>query len=199
MPFCHQCGITLEPGDRFCPGCGTAVRGTAGTPAEPVSAGPAASRPAPNLEFQGVGIRFVAQLIDGVLLLVFYFVAGYYVAGRVGGLTPDGFELKGAPALLVMGLSLLAWLAYLTLLEAFWRGQSLGKKLTGIRVARANGDPIGFTEALVRNVLRVVDGLIFYLVGAILVWRSPRKQRLGDRVAGTVVIKKNGGAAARAA
>jgi uncharacterized RDD family membrane protein YckC len=138
-----------------------------------------------------VGIRFVAQLIDGVLLLVFYFVAGYYVASQVGGLTPDGFELKGAPAFLVMGLSLFAWLAYLTLLEAFWHGQSLGKKLTGIRVAKVDGAPIGFTEALVRNVLRVVDGLIFYLVGAILVWRSPRKQRLGDRVAGTVVVKKN--------
>jgi uncharacterized RDD family membrane protein YckC len=86
-------------------------------------------------------------------------------------------------------LTSLFGLAYFAFLETRWNGQTLGKKLTGIRVTTENGDPLEFSTAIIRNLLRVVDGLLFYLVGAILVWRSPRKQRLGDRVAHTVVIK----------
>lgn len=45
--------------------------------------------------------------------------------------------------------------------------------------------------AIIRTLLRIIDGIAVYLVGAIFVWTSPRKQRLGDRVAKTLVIKKD--------
>jgi uncharacterized RDD family membrane protein YckC len=46
-----------------------------------------------------------------------------------------------------------------------------------------------FNQALMRNILRLVDGLVFYIVGIILIINSDRNQRLGDRVAGTVVLR----------
>jgi uncharacterized RDD family membrane protein YckC len=140
--------------------------------------------------YKGVGVRLVAQLIDWIPILIFYFIVGRTVAGFVGGVTEEGFALKGTPALLVIFLTILFGLAYFTLLEAIWNGQTPGKKLTKIRVVREDGRPITFQESLIRNILRLVDGQVCYLVGAILVWRSPRKQRLGDRIAHTVVIKK---------
>ena len=55
---------------------------------------------------------------------------------------------------------------------------------------REDGGPIDLTAELVRNILRIVDGFFCYLIAPILVWNSTRKQRLGGRVAGTMVLKK---------
>ena len=70
------------------------------------------------------------------------------------------------------------------------QGATLGKMLLGLRVVKVNGSPIGLLEALIRNVLRAIDALpIGYLLGGLLALSSPLKQRLGDRLAQTVVIK----------
>ncbi|MFH1034432.1 MAG: RDD family protein [Pseudomonadota bacterium] len=196
MPYCSQCGIRLEDPDRFCPACGTPARepqGAAGSSPPPLPGAHGAGPPAVpgGLVGQGVGIRLVAQIIDSVVILAFYLILGRLVAGTVdGGLTPDGFELQGGPALAVIGLTTAFWIAYFTLLEGLWQGRSLGKKLLGLRVVRQDGAPMDLHTALVRNLLRLVDGQLGYLVGAILVWTSPLKQRLGDRVAHTLVVKK---------
>ena len=67
-------------------------------------------------------------------------------------------------------------------------GATVGKLVCKIRVKKENGDACGIHKAFVRNMLRIVDGLAFYLVGIILIARSDKKQRLGDRIAKTVVI-----------
>jgi len=188
MPFCHSCGSSLEAGDRFCPQCGTAIRGT-GTSVS--SAVPLTEKAIPGgeMKYRGVGIRFVAQILDGIIILIFYFVVGYIIASIFGGLKEGGFELHDGPAFLVIMLTLGFGITYFTILESLWRGQSLGKKLAGIQVVREDGKPIDLTAAVVRNILRLVDGFACYLVAAILVWNSPLKQRLGDRIAHTVVVK----------
>ena len=190
MPFCHSCGSSLEAGDRFCPQCGTAIRGTGTT----ASTTPSAEKAAPEgeMKYRGVGIRFVAQIVDGIIIFIFYFVVGYITASIFGGLKEGGFDLHGGPAILVIMLTLGFGIAYFTVLEALWRGQTLGKKLTGIQVVHEGGGPIDLTAAFVRNILRLVDGFACYLVAAILVWNSPMKQRLGDRIAHTVVVKVAG-------
>ncbi|RJX33373.1 MAG: zinc-ribbon domain-containing protein [Desulfarculus sp.] len=188
MAFCNQCGATLQEGDRFCPACGAPVKGAPAAPA--AVPGPAGAQQPAAPQYQSVGIRFGSQIIDGIIILAFYMLMGYWVASTYGGLKPEGWELKGGPAILVVSVSFIFAMAYFILLEAFWNGQTLGKKLTGIRVVQTDGQPITLAQAVIRNVLRVVDGLVFYLVGAILVWRSPLRQRLGDRVADTVVVKK---------
>ncbi len=187
MAFCHRCGARLEKGDRFCGECGAPVRGTGSvaggraTAARPASA--AGTAPV------GVGPRFVAQLIDWVPTFVFYFITGYLVAAATGGRSAGGFELEGWPAFLVIVLTLAFSIAYFTLLEARWNGQTLGKRLLRLRVVRADGAPLDLNTVLIRNVLRLVDGFAVYLVGAVFIWTSPRAQRLGDRMAGTVVVR----------
>src|SRR6478672_4362194 len=137
------------------------------------------------MEYVGVGRRFVAFLVDGILL----FIVGYTIAALTGQTTPGGFNLQGLPALLYFIINF----GYGIVLEAT-QGATLGKMLLKLRVVRLNGEPISWSEAVIRNILRIVDAIPYfipYLTGAILVWTSPKRQRLGDRVANTVVIRQN--------
>jgi uncharacterized RDD family membrane protein YckC len=60
----------------------------------------------------------------------------------------------------------------------------------GLRVVKKEGAaPLDWQASTVRNVLRLIDGLFFYLVGAIFIWTSKDRQRLGDRLANTVVVR----------
>jgi uncharacterized RDD family membrane protein YckC len=77
---------------------------------------------------------------------------------------------------------------YFTLLEGFF-GATAGKMLLGLRVVQLDGSAITWREAIVRNLLRPIDEIVLYLVGAISIWSSPRNQRLGDRAADTVVVR----------
>jgi uncharacterized RDD family membrane protein YckC len=125
----------------------------------------------------------VATIVDSVLL----FVIMYVVALATGNTNSEGFEMSGAPAF----LGFVLWALYYVGMEAT-SGATLGKMLVGIKVVRVDGStPIGWGPAVIRNVLRIVDGLFVYLVGAILVLTSPTKQRLGDRIAGTVVVRRS--------
>jgi uncharacterized RDD family membrane protein YckC len=69
-------------------------------------------------------------------------------------------------------------------------GGTLGKLALGMRVVMEDGSPVTLTASLIRNLLRIIDGLFAYLLGAIFIWTSPAKQRLGDRLAKTFVVKK---------
>lgn len=136
------------------------------------------------MRYVGVGRRLVAAAVDGVLTL---FGFGFAMAALTGSYTagPDGlqFHLEGAAALAVLALGL----GYYVALEAMF-GATLGKLLLGVRVRTVDGGPIGWTASLTRNLLRAVD-VCFYFIGAILIWTSPRRQRLGDRAANTVVVQ----------
>jgi uncharacterized RDD family membrane protein YckC len=85
-------------------------------------------------------------------------------------------------------LSFAFYIAYYTYLEGT-RGQTIGKMITKIKVVREDGRPIDMEQAFKRNILRVIDGFVAYLIGAVLIWRSDKQQRLGDTVAKTVVVK----------
>jgi uncharacterized RDD family membrane protein YckC len=133
------------------------------------------------MDYIGVGRRFAASIIDGIVLMVIMYV----IAAATGGTTSDGFSLQGAPVFIGLGI----WVLYYIGLEAT-TGATLGKLALGIRVTKADGSGMDWVASITRNVLRIVDGLFVYLVGAILIWNSPKRQRLGDRVAGTVVVRR---------
>jgi len=81
-------------------------------------------------------------------------------------------------------------LIYMSLAEWFWRGQSVGKRLLGLRVVEASGLRLELPQVIVRNLMRFIDALpALYLVGAVACVLNRRRQRLGDLVAGTVVIR----------
>ena len=132
------------------------------------------------MEAVGVGRRAVAILIDSVLL----FVVGYVIAFFTGGTTRDGFHIQGGPAFLWFGIVI----AYYTIMEAL-SGATLGKRAMGLKVVKEGGEPLDWQASIVRNVMRIVDGFFFYLVAAIAVWVSKKRQRLGDMAAHTLVVR----------
>ena len=80
-------------------------------------------------------------------------------------------------------------LGYFIAFEAFFGG-TIGKAVLGLRVRYRDGDPIDFSASFVRNVLRLVDCFPFvlpYLLGALSIWAGNERQRLGDRLAKTIV------------
>ncbi len=140
------------------------------------------------MEYAGVALRFVAVLIDVAILVVLVlgialFTGGAYSTGEDGARTV-GIQANGWWPFLV-------FFAYYFVFEAT-AGRTIGKRAVGLRVVDENGDWIGWGQSFVRNLLRIVDALFFYLVGAIAVWSSPKRQRVGDRAANTFVIHDRG-------
>lgn len=131
-----------------------------------------------TMVYQGVGIRFVSILIDSIILGIIDITLGS-ILGIFRGTPENAWWWI---------LSFLIMLAYFTYLEGT-RGQSIGKMITKIKVVREDGGKIDMNQAFTRNILRIIDGLFAYLVGAILIWRSDKKQRLGDSIGKTVVVK----------
>jgi len=128
----------------------------------------------------GVGRRAVAVIIDSIIL----FVVGYVVAMLTGTTTGTGFAMTGAPAFIWFGLCL----AYFVVLEAM-QGATLGKRVMGLKVVKQDGSAMDWQASIIRNILRIIDGFFFYLVGAIVVWVSKSRQRLGDMAAHTLVVR----------
>lgn len=132
----------------------------------------------------GVGPRALAVIIDMLVLFVFSCCVFLIVTLAAGG----EWEVTGGPGLLVDVFSAAVLLGYFVILEGT-SGATLGKRLLKLRVVRTDGSALTMRESLIRNLLRIVDGFAFYLVGAILIWTSPDRQRLGDRVAKTYVVR----------
>ena len=118
------------------------------------------------------------MLIDG---LGISFVA-FLLAVSFGGVPLLGFYL----------LQTVVAFVYYLIFEAT-SGATLGKMAMGIRVVKQDGSQIGFRPSLVRNLLRIVELWLLapYLLSAILVRTSPTRQRLGDRAAGTFVVRRS--------
>jgi uncharacterized RDD family membrane protein YckC len=136
-----------------------------------------------NLNYQGIGPRIAAQIVDSIVLLILFFLLGFAMSGSFN------FQYSGPDAYPFLGAYFLIFFLYFVVLEGFM-GQTLGKKLLKLKVVQVNGQPCGYGPAVVRNILRIIDALPFlYIIGMILISRSDKKQRLGDSVAKTVVVK----------
>ncbi len=142
------------------------------------------------LEFPlaGVGSRFLALAVDTLIQAA----AGVVLGGAAFamGARAAKMQARGAWILaLVVLTSFLLQSGYFALFEAIWNGQTPGKRFTHLRVIQDSGRPITVYEAVARNLLRVVDSLPgLYGVAIISALISSRNKRLGDFVAGTVVV-----------
>jgi uncharacterized RDD family membrane protein YckC len=192
--FCNSCGAQNKAEARFCGACGAPlpVPTPADAPPQPMPA------PAPEARLASLGDRLIAVILDSILLVAAFALIGMWVATRRGGLTATGFSLVGKPALVAIGATLLAGFLYYWLLEGLL-GATLGKAIAGLRVRRKLGGPCGLTPSLVRNLLRIVDGIGVYLLGFLVALFSKSRQRLGDLAAGTIVVERSTGAPLRAA
>lgn len=131
------------------------------------------------------GQRVGALLLDTLLVMVpLFVVAGILFGDSRAGDGGASVSLTGVPFL----LTLLVAAGYFLVLE-LTTGQTLGKKIVGIRVVSDKGGDVTAVQALVRTALRIVDGFAFYLVAFVAVLASPRNQRLGDMAASTRVVR----------
>lgn len=141
-------------------------------------------------ENAGIPLRFVAVLLDALLVFVPLFIVVGLMSGGgyrtdLNGETNFGVNLGGRELLLWIALGI----GYYVVCEST-AGATLGKRMVGIRVVGEDGDALTFGAAIVRNLLRLVDALFFYLVGFIFAILSTRGQRLGDRAAHTIVVRR---------
>jgi uncharacterized RDD family membrane protein YckC len=144
-----------------------------------------------ELPLAGIGSRFLGLAIDTLLQFVLYIAA--VVSLTILGVSGAGRYLSGIPASFVPALMILfifcVYWGYFAFFEIVWKGQTPGKRLAKIRVIHQSGRPINVYEAIGRNLLRVIDGLPgIYGVGIVCMMISSQHRRVGDYVAGTVVV-----------
>jgi uncharacterized RDD family membrane protein YckC len=140
-----------------------------------------------ELTLAGLGSRFIAALLD-LLVRSVVLIALYLALVTAGNL---------ALALYAVA-SFLVFYGYDVLFEVLAAGRTLGKRWSGLRVVMRDGRPIGLFASATRNLLRLVDLLpAAYIAGSISILASSRNQRLGDIVAGTIVLRERSGAQAR--
>ena len=143
------------------------------------------------MEYAGVTRRFVALVIDGFVLVGISVVVGLLAGGAYSTSTANSYDAGVQVGNGPMFAALVLFFAYYVICEGLF-GRTLGKRILGLRVVGEDGSPIYLGAAFLRNLLRIVDGLFFYLVAAISVWASPTRQRLGDRAARTYVVLDSG-------
>jgi uncharacterized RDD family membrane protein YckC len=142
------------------------------------------------LEFPlaGIGSRFLAIALDTLLQFAAYIVLGLIAAL----LSTEGFLPtlgKQWGVAIVIFLAFVVQFGYYTTFEALWNGQTPGKRWTHLRVIQDSGRPISAYDAILRNLLRIVDSLpTLYGVGIVTILLSRENKRVGDYAAGTVVV-----------
>ena len=133
-----------------------------------------------DLVLAGLGSRFAAALIDLAIKAVLL-LAAVVVAGGIGDL---GVALASVAGFVV-------YIGYDVLFESFAGGRTPGKRLSHLRVLRADGRAVDSLSSAIRNVVRLVDGLaLFYVPGMVSILLTARNQRLGDLAGRTIVVRE---------
>lgn len=144
-----------------------------------------------ELPLAGIGSRFLAMAIDTLIQVALYLITGIIFLL----LLPAGFSIFTflpktlGPAIAIFIGFAIYW-GYFAIFEIVWKGQTPGKRVAGIRVIKESGRPINAFEAVGRNFMRAIDMQpgILYGFGLVAMMLNKQSRRLGDFVAGTVVV-----------
>ena len=186
-PSCASCGDIIPPAQHLLEESGIIAPAPLATSPPPKQI-PLEPKDDSYCRMATLGDRLIAFALDCTFLFGVFAMVDAWAFMRWG--IVDGTELKLTLAALLVAESLNAaiFFLYLWLLEAMFRA-TLGKAMVGIRVVQTT-DRNPFAALAIRNLLRVVDGLVFYLAGAMVAGCSKMNRRLGDICAGTVVIEE---------
>lgn len=144
-----------------------------------------------DLEPAGLGSRFLALLLDWAIQAV---VATALVLGLLAAASGEG---AGVAQALILLLLFLVLFGYPAASETLWRGRTVGKLALGLRVVTTEGAPVRFRHAAIRAALGLIDFFLTAGAAAVLsVLFTRSNQRLGDLVAGTIVLRERTGLAA---
>lgn len=141
-----------------------------------------------------IGNRFIACAIDHAIQMV-VLITLLILFLIISDVADVGSRLTSAPKWVIALMVIMQFViinGYFAIFEWLWSGQTPGKRWLKLRVIREDGRPISFFEAMSRNLVRLIDLMVppFYSVGLVSVFATERDQRVGDLVAGTVVVRE---------
>ncbi|MGI6705995.1 MAG: RDD family protein [Clostridia bacterium] len=146
-----------------------------------------------RFEAAGIGSRFAALMVDTVIQLVLFFILLISLFGA--GITMEGIVegiLSWYTALFII-LSFLIFMGYFIFFETVFHGRTPGKAMMKIRVIQSSGQPVTFMGSVLRNIFRLADFFPgFYGIGILVMFISSESRRIGDYLAGTVVVRDYG-------
>jgi uncharacterized RDD family membrane protein YckC len=146
---------------------------------------PTPERVAFQYSLAGLGSRFMAQLIDLFVIVLMLLTLGL-AATALNTIT----HRSRLAILIFLILGFIVLFGYFLVSEATLNGQTLGKRALRLRVVGDRGEPLTFTQAAIRNLVRIVDFLPFgYGIGLIAIFANGRGKRLGDLAAGSLVVR----------
>lgn len=146
------------------------------------------------VNYAGVGSRFIALIIDGIILgiIMILIAIPFGATTMMLGLVSSAGIYNIFSIIAMYSTLMIIWFVISLLYFSYFEsktGQTLGKKLVNIKVVSVKGGKISFGAALIRTILRIIDGQGAYLLGLIIILVSEKKQRLGDMAAKSVVVK----------
>ena len=184
--FCPNCGQENIAGARTCETCGADLTSVTVEQPDSQPVVPADYAASPDVKHAGFWLRFVAWIIDSVLLNI----VSWIIMFSTGFVLAD-ISLTGSVVWTIAFLALnigLPWL-YLSLMESSSKQATLGKMVLGIIVTDEAGNRISFGRATGRYFGKILSGLILF-IGYIMIAFTRKKQGLHDIIASTLVIKK---------
>jgi uncharacterized RDD family membrane protein YckC len=135
-------------------------------------------------DIAGLGSRFIAQLIDSLIVGVIALIADIAVVSAVGGADPQTSLLA---ALAAAGVTLFIYVGYFTICEVSTGGRTPGKSAGRLRVLDISGAAPTAGQLLLRNVARIIDVVIG--LGVVVMFWNRQSRRIGDLLAGTIVVR----------
>ena len=205
--FCSSCGQSVSDAAAFCPQCGQpttrAMAPGAATVPGAIAVTPSVAIPvAPGLVYAGFWLRFVAYIIDAVLLsavemvliLILVAVLGLGGAIRNWSENPDMNSIFTATVILAIiafaiGVFVVIWLYYACMESSRYQG-TLGKMALGLIVTDLQAGPVSFGRASGRFFAKIITGLIPLFIGYIMAGFTAKKQALHDMIASCLVLRK---------
>lgn len=199
--YCSKCGAVVTDGAGFCGTCGQPIAGIGVAP--PISPVLAPAAVGPAVTYAGFWLRFVAFIIDGIVLWIVGAMITFPLIGAMGlrgmlrgGFAANGGEMRPEDMLpfvsmifrIILITMVLKWLYYALFESSAWQA-TLGKKALGLEVTDTEGRRIGFGRATGRFFGKIISAMILY-IGFIMAGFTEKKQALHDMMAGCLVIRK---------
>jgi len=197
MTVCPKCGFDLVGSESECPSCGVIIAKVQAARPRPTATTEeltSTTRAVVMTDLRGNATKrrlFAAMIDNTIAMLVCLLSVAMYTSYRPDR-SDEGIN-KGVIAMLV-------YLSYYFVQEGIW-GTTLGKRAFGLQVVRVDGGRVGWWEAWLRTLLRILEVnplLLGAIPGGLAIAWSRRKQRLGDMMAGTVVVNRDALASAQA-
>jgi len=185
--FCSKCGATVPEAAAACPACGQPTGGVAA---------PAYAAAVPRVVYAGFWLRFVAWILDRILIgvvtrIVLFPFFGLSALRTIlrGHPTPEDLApLIGSFGRMILVGLVLEWLYYALMESSAWQG-TLGKKALGLRVTDLQGNRVSFGRATGRFFARIISSFTL-LIGYIMAGFTEKKQALHDIIASCLVIRQ---------